>query len=94
MTVVFNADVKGSMYGRSCSVVFVLNSEITLKNILKLGDKTLNCGDTHNSFLIYGPFQGSVQHLHKPKVALFRAPKVTLLRAPISGLDQSEVSLF
>ena len=42
MTVVFNADVKGSMFGRSCCVVSVLTSDITLKNVLQLGDRTLN----------------------------------------------------
>jgi len=41
MTIVFNADVKGSMFGRRCCVVFVLTSDITLKNVLQQGDKTL-----------------------------------------------------
>ena len=42
MTVVFNADVKAGMVGRSCCVVFVVTSDIMLKNVLQLGDKTLN----------------------------------------------------
>lgn len=41
MTIVFNADVNGSMFGRRCCVVFVLTSDITLKNVLQHGDKTL-----------------------------------------------------
>jgi hypothetical protein len=41
MTIVFTADVKGSMFGRRCCVVFVLTSDITLKNVLQQGDKTL-----------------------------------------------------
>jgi len=42
MTTVFSADVKGNMFGRSCCVVFALTSDITLKNVMQQGDKTLN----------------------------------------------------
>jgi hypothetical protein len=64
MTIVFNADVKGNMFGRSCCVVFVLTSDIMLKNVLQQGDKTLNN-------YIYCPFVLRLHgHLVKYKVSL------------------------
>ena len=77
---------------------YVKHSLIVIQVILFVGTLTTRLPHKPN----YGPFQGPVQHLHKPtersfsgpKSNPFQGPKAALFRASLSGPDQSQVSLF